>query len=1157
MKSISLDDKYLLEDAPIFLSGAQAIARLAIDQRRRDAFAGLNTAGFVSGYRGSPLGGVDTALWQAAPVLSTYDIHFEPGLNEEIAATAVSGSQQVELFGSRYDGVFGIWYGKNPGLDRAADALKHANAVGTAAHGGVLAIAGDDPGAASSSLPNQCDQAFISALIPVLSPSNLEEVIRFGLIGFSLSRYSGLWIGLKAVADTIECTGSIAAPGRAFHCSIPNDFELPPGGLGARWPDERWDQDARLLNWRLPAARAFARANELDRIAFGHAGRRMTIVTAGKAYTDVRQALDELGIDEDAANALGLAVYKVGMVWPLEADRISDAVEGVEEVVVVEERRAVIEPQLKEIAYNWPADRRPTIVGKRDEAMRVLVPEQGELSPSIVACAIGDRLKRLGLSPRSATRLRTLEHRRIQERQQTPIVGRIPHFCSGCPHARSTRVLEDDLAMAGIGCHSLRVWMPKGQTMILPQMGGEGASWLGIAPFARKTHIFQNLGDGTFAHSGSLAIRAAVAAKRNITFRIFYNQATAMTGGQPIEGGPGVADIVRQIAAEGVARIAIVSDQRKDYGRDVRRMRGVSIHHRNDYEGVQSELRNVPGVSAIVYDQICATEKRRLVKRGKMPAPQTRPFINARVCDGCGDCGERSNCAAILPLDTEFGRKRRIDQSSCNVDMSCLEGLCPSFVTVQGAQLRRALPAAEIGRVEPPPPTHADRRADLVVVGIGGTGVMTIGAVAGMAAHLAGMACSVLDNTGMARKGGAVSSHIRIAPSPDEILASRIPDCKASLMLVCDVIAATAPATLAKIEPGRTYVVANANIVPTFNQRLDPDDRSEAAPIRQRILGAAGDDRCEFIEATAMAERMLGDSIYANMLMFGYAFQKGLVPLPAEAIEEAIALNEANVSMNRLAFALGRRIALDPSAARAFVDGRDDDADESLQAMIDRRAAFLVNYQDDDYARRFRDVVARANAAERAVCGARDEFARTVARNLFRLMAIKDEYEVGRLYTDGEFDRALQDQFVGSYKLRYHMAPPFLAWPARTNGRVAKWTFGPWLRPVLKVLAAMRRLRGTPFDIFGWSVERRLERSLIADYQTLIEELIGGLRSDNHDLAVEIAGLHEGIRGYGSVKAAGIVRIRQRQGELMVAYRACVGGKGHSRDRVDATAACT
>ena len=1138
MRSVSLDDKYLAEDQSIFLAGAQAVVRLALDQRRRDARAGLKTAGFVSGYRGSPLGGVDTALWRAAPILSAHDIHFEPGLNEEIAATAVGGSQQAALFGSRYDGIFGIWYGKNPGVDRAADALKHANAVGTSTHGGVLAIAGDDPGATSSSLPNQCDHAFIAALIPVLSPASLQEVLSFGLIGFDLSRYSGLWVGLKTVADTIECTGSVAAPASSARCATPNDFELPSGGLNARWPDERWDQDARLLKWRLPAARAFARANEIDRLAFGRAGRRVTIVTSGKAYADVRQALDELGIDEDLANAVGLAIYKVGMVWPLEPERLRDAVEGAEEVIVVEERRAIIEPQLKDIAYNWPADRRPLVVGKRDEAMKILFPEVGELSPTLIAYALGARLARLGLPPRIGARLQSIE-RRGAAACAPAAISRIPHFCSGCPHARSTRVPDGSVALAGIGCHSLRVWMPDSRTMVLPQMGGEGASWLGIAPFVRTNHVFQNLGDGTYVHSGSLAIRAAVAARRNITFRILYNQATAMTGGQPVEGAPDVRDIVRQIAAEGVARIAIVSDEAKSYGADVTEIRGVSVHLRDELDLVQRELRDTAGVSAIVYDQICATEKRRLIKRGEARAPQARPFINARVCEGCGDCMRRSNCAAILPLDTPLGLKRQIDISSCNVDLSCLDGFCPSFVTVEGGDLRHAAPAAQTADGALPKASSAGPRADIVVAGVGGTGVMTIGAVAGMAAHLAGVGCSVLDNTGIARKGGAAATHIRISAAADDIGASRIADGAATLLIACDVIASTAPATLAKIERGRTFVVANANAAPTFNQRLDPDDRFDAEPLRQQLRDAAGAARCDFIPATDMAERILGDAIYANMLMFGYAFQKGLAPLPAEAIDEAIALNGVDVEANKRAFAIGRRAALDPGAA--FVGGDERNGEEELDAIIERHADFLADYQDERYARRYREVVARARRADLAIGGPGEDFARAVARSLFRLMAVKDEYEIGRLYTDGEFERALERRFERGYKLRYHMAPPFMARPDKATGGIAKWTFGPWLRPVLKTLSAMRRLRGTPFDLFGRTAERRLERSLVSDYEELVETLVRGLRPDSRRLAVEIAGLHESIRGFGHVKFAKITEIKRREAELIAVFARSTG----------------
>ena len=1144
MRPVSLEDKYLLEGQPVFLSGAQTIVRLALDQKRRDVDARLNTAGYVSGYRGSPLGGVDTAFWNASSVLNAHDIHFEPGLNEEIAATAVSGSQQVASFDSPYDGAFGIWYGKNPGVDRAADALKHANAIGTAKHGGVLAIAGDDPGAASSSLPNQCDHAFIAALIPILSPSSLEEVIEFGLTGFALSRYTGLWVGLKTVSDTIECTRSILTPVRTSRCVTPNDFELPSGGLNIRWPDDRWSQDERLLKWRLPAAHAFARVNGIDRFTFGDKGRRVTIVTSGKAYVDVRQALDELGIDEQLANALGIAVYKIGMVWPLETERTRDAIEGAEEVVVVEERRGVIEPQLKDMTYNWPANRRPVIVGKRDEAMRVLFPENGELSPTLVACVLGARLERLGLPQRVIERLRSIERRRDDAGLFAPLVTRVPHFCAGCPHARSTQVPEGSIALAGIGCHSLRVWMPESRTMILPQMGGEGASWFGIAPFTSTNHVFQNLGDGTYVHSGSLAIRAAVAARCNITFRILYNQATAMTGGQKIEGNPGVSEIVRQVLAEGASRVAVIADESRRYQSDIATIPGVSTHHRRDLDLVQRELRATPGVTIIVYDQMCATEKRRLAKRGKTPAPRVRPFINERVCEGCGDCGAYSNCAAILPLDTPIGRKRRIDQSSCNVDLSCIEGFCPSFVTVEGQQLQGT---ARLPNIDEPmqEPAIAQPLANIVATGVGGTGVMTIGAVAGMAAHIIDVGCTVLDNTGMARKGGAVSSHIRISAAGDQLHGSRIPDGRATLLLACDMIAATAAEILAKIERGRTFVIANANTTPTFIQRLDPDDRFNPSPLLERLQAAAGAERCDAIPASEMAEEMLGDSIYANMLMFGYAFQKGLAPLSTEAIDRAIALNGTAVDANRLAFKIGRRAAIERGISHT--DDRGGGEADNLDALIETHATFLCEYQDQRYAQRYRDVVARAREADQAGGGGRrEEFAMTVASTLFRLMAIKDEYEIGRLYTDGEFERSLARRFSGDYKVRYHFAPPLLAWPGK-DGRIRKWTFGPWIRPVLKTLAAMRRLRGTRFDGFGWTTERRLERKLVLDYESLVSRLARDLTPDNRRVAVEAASLYGTIRGFGHVKRATIDKAKLREAELMAAFDDLVASKANRR----------
>ncbi len=1137
MTPVSLDDKYTLERGQIYLSGVQTIVRLALDQRRRDARAGLATGGFISGYRGSPLGGVDFALWQAASLFKANDIHFEPGLNEEIAATAVSGTQQIAAIGrSKFSGVFGIWYGKNPGLDRASDAIKHGNAVGASAHGGVLVISGDDPGATSSSLPNQCDQAFITAGIPVLSPANVGEILRFGLIGIALSRYAGCWTGMKTVGDTVECTETIAVDPDAPRIMLPNDFAMPPQGLSARWPDERWGQDARLLNFRLPAAKAFARANSLDGVAFGGGARRLAIVTSGKAYGDVRQALAQLGIDEAVAAALGIFIYKVGMVWPLEPERIRDALDGVDDVIVVEERRAVIEPQLKDLAYNWPADRRPRIVGKTDERGAPLLPESGELSPSLVALALGKRLGRLDPPARVTERLGMIE-RQQEEIARAPSQIRVAHFCAGCPHAVSTRVPDGSLAIGGIGCHSLRLWMPDSKTALLPQMGGEGAAWLGMAPFVEAKHIFQNLGDGTYAHSGSLGIRAAVAAGYNITFRLLYNEATAMTGGQPVEGGFSVAQIAQQILAEGVERIAIVSDEHGRHSGLSALGGGVSVHHRDELDIIQRELRDCPGVSAIIYDQVCATEKRRRRKRGSVPPPPVRAFINTRVCEGCGDCVEQSSCAAIRPVETPFGRKREIDQSACNADLSCLKGFCPSFVTVEGGELRRPTVANAEFKVPLPATPALAGPCDIIIDGIGGTGVITIGAVLGMAAHMTGYGACVLDNTGLARKGGAVSSHVRIFSRPDHGHGSRIADRGATLMLACDLVTTASPASFAKIDRGRTRVIGNADLAPTLQQRLDPDSSLDTSPLRDAIVDAAGAPQCEFIAATEIAEQALGDSIYANMVIFGFAWQKGLVPLAFKTIDEAIALNGTAVEANRLAFAWGRRAAHDPAAIEQLLRPLRTDADpSSLDALVRGYADELTAYQDAAYAQRYIALVERVRAAERRADRVDGPLAFAVARGHFRLLAIKDEYEVARLYSDGAFAQDLQRRFSGPYKIRFHMAPPVLARPDRATGHVRKQNYGAWMGRLFPLLARMRVLRGTWLDVFGYTGERRTERRLIGEYEQTIERLLAGLTADNYQLAEEVAALPERIRGFGHVKIGNIARAKQCEAELLAAF---------------------
>ena len=1130
----SLDDKYDLAQGRVFLSGTQAIVRLLLEQRRRDQRSGHNTAGFVSGYRGSPLGGLDTALWQAGQRLAAHHIHFEPGLNEELAATAVTGSQQVGIAGAaRYAGVFGLWYAKNPGVDRAGDALKHGNAAGTSALGGVLAFSGDDPGATSSSMPNQCDQAFMSALMPVISPATVEEIIEYGLLGYALSRYSGLWIGVKTVADVVESSAVIAVDSQRPAIAYPEDHALPSGGLSIRLAESRWDQDARMLEHRLPAAKAFARANRLDRIVFGSLRPRIGIVASGKAYQDVRQALDALGIDAARAQELGLALYKVGMPWPLESQSVREFALGLEEVIVVEERRSFIEMQMKEQAFNWPAEQRPVIVGKTDETGAPLLPELGELSGTRVAIALGNRLLRRGVA--LGERVARIESALQHQQSSATVPARLPHFCAGCPHARSTRVPEGSFAMGGIGCHSLRLWMPDSATKFMLQMGGEGANWMGLAPFVEAQHVFQNLGDGTYAHSGSLAIRAAVAARRNITFRILYNGATAMTGGQPVEGMLSVPQITQQLHAEGVGRIAVVTDERDKYSTGTRFAPGTTLHHRDEFDRLQRELREVPGVTALVYDQVCATEKRRHRKRGELPQASVRAFINERVCEGCGDCVEQSQCAAVMPVETWLGRKRRIDQSSCNVDLSCLNGFCPSFVTVEG-MLRHAAGATAASSPEPSQ-AALDEPYGILIDGIGGTGVITLGAILGTAASLEAKACSVLDNTGIARKGGAVSTHVRLARDPAMLHAARIADGGAALVLACDVVASATPLSLAKIRHGATRVVINEDAVPTLNQRLDPDCAFDAAGTGAAILQAAGAGQCDFVGASAIAEHLVGDAIYANMVMLGYAYQRGLVPLGLAAIDRAIEMNGAEIENNRLAFAWGRRAAHDrPSVEAALRPHRAEAVEQDLDALLEKRSAFLVDYQDAVYAKRYRDLVARVRAAEARLGTTGEPLAGAVASGFFRLLAYKDEYEVARLYSDGAFRDELKRKFAGDPKLHYHLAPPSIARRDPLTGHLLKRAYGPWMATAFGWLARLRRLRGTWLDPFGYTEERQMERHLIVEYENTIVQLLVALAPANHRLAVELALLPERMRGFGHVKQKNVDAAEKRKAELLAEF---------------------
>ncbi|MHA1568815.1 MAG: indolepyruvate ferredoxin oxidoreductase family protein, partial [Alphaproteobacteria bacterium] len=925
LAAVSLDDKYALESGRVYLSGTQALIRLPMMQRQRDLRAGLDTAGYISGYRGSPLGGYDLGLWQAKKFLEQHHIRFEPGLNEDLAATAVWGTQQTEIFGgARYDGVFGIWYGKNPGVNRCGDVFSHATAAGTSAHGGVLAISGDDPGATSSSLPNQCEQAFIASMMPVLNPAGVREFIEFGLIGFALSRFWGAWVGFTTGADTIESSGSVEVDPDRAPIVPPNDFEMPPDGLSARWPDDRFSQDSRLQNFKLPAAQAFARANGLDRVVLGGKRRRFGVATTGKAYLDTRQALEELGIDDKVAEEIGLVLYKVGMTWPLEPKRARGFADGLEEIFVVEERRPLIETQLKEQAYNWDASARPRIVGKTDESGAALLPPTGEFNPMMLARAIGARIQRMGGHPRVSERLARLDARAADAAPKGAEIVRVPHFCAGCPHARSTVVPEGSTAMTGIGCHSLVMWMPGRNTITITHMGGEGVTWVGAEHFVDVDHMFQNLGDGTYYHSGLLAIRAAVAAKTNITYKILYNDAVAMTGGQPVEGSPSVAGITKQLHAEGVGRIAVVSDEPDKYPVAAGFAPGVSTHHRDEMDALQRELREWPGVSAIVYDQVCATEKRRRRKRGEYPMADVRPFINDLVCEGCGDCSEKSTCIAVAPLETELGRKRVIDQSACNTDLSCVDGFCPSFVTVHGGAPRKresgiAPEKRDTGATSLPAPATAalDGVYGVMVGGVGGTGVITIGALLGMAAHLEGKEVSVLDNTGMARKGGAVTTQVQIAERGGAIAAPRIAAGNAELVIGCDMVVSASAEVLATIRQGQTRAVVNGHPASTSAVVFDPDAPTGAEAMRALIAERAGEGQTDFIDATRLATALLGDSIYSNLLLLGYACQKGLLPVGLDAVERAIEMNGIAVDANMRAFAWGRRAAHDAAAAEA------------------------------------------------------------------------------------------------------------------------------------------------------------------------------------------------------------------------------------------------
>lgn len=1144
---VTLDDKFNVQDGWIYLTGTQALTRLPIQQAIRDKAAGLNTGGFISGYRGSPLGRYDMELWAQKKLLERHNIHFMPGINEDLAATAVWGAQYVgQIPGAKVDGVFSIWYGKGPGTDRSTDALRHLGVAGANKNGGVLAIAGDDHGVKSSTVYNFSDPIFIATGMPVLYPSNTQELLELGLHGIALSRFSGCAVGFKVHNDVVEGGGSVFvgpdAPAIVLP-EIPPAPELGPEGRNLRVFDPPLVGEERLVNHRLPAAIAYARANHLNYVVREVRDARLGILSAGKSFQDVMQSLAGLDLSEDRQTQLGIRVGKVGMTWPLDPEFIREFAAGLDAILVVEEKRGILEDQLKAILYDLALPNRPRIVGKYDNAQafapergEVILQGWGELSSASISRAIFVQLCKLNRDLSNILPKPPAAERGAATDPGTP--NRSPGFCSGCPHNRSTQVPDGSRAIAGIGCHGMAAYSDPAKTLpIFAQMGAEGVHWLGQHKFTDEKHVFANIGDGTYFHSGFLAIRQSIAAKANITYKILVNGFVSMTGGQPIDGELSVHQIVTELTAEGAKAIFILTDDLDRYG-DVGLPVGVSLLPRTDLDAVMRRCRETEGVSIIVYDQPCATERRRLRKRGKWADPAKRSFINAAVCEGCGDCSKVSNCMSIEPLETEFGRRRKINQSSCNKDFSCIEGFCPSFVTVYGGSLRKAkkdgFSDVDFPDLPMPKIPQLTRDHSILLTGVGGTGVVTVGQVLGMAAHVEGLAVSVLDVTGLAQKYGAVMSHVRVAPAAEQLHATRIADAEADVVIGCDLVVTAGAEALARLKPGQSRVVVASDLVPTTDFSRNPDWHMDQGALIQRIRDRCGGGNLLAIEGLRIGASLMGDTLAANMFMLGVAWQMGYVPLSLRSITKAIELNNVQVDFNKGSFLWGRRAAVNLDAVeKAAVNASwrpPKRIDMSSTAIVERSMAYLTDYQDTTYAQRYKALVDRAIAAEKSR-GLDDRFSTAVARYYFKLLAIKDEFEVARLFSSDTFRKELQATFEGNYKIRFNVG----AWPfggVDQSGRAYKKEVGPWLMTAFRLLKRFRRLRGTVLDPFRNNTERKLALRLLADYEAEIEMLIVTLGKETVDRAVALASLPEKIRGYGHVRERHVAQVEKERAAI-------------------------
>ncbi len=1147
--SVRLDDKYLLPRGRVFMTALQALTRLPMLQRERDRAAGVNSAGFVSGYRGSPVAGLDHALHEAHELLESHQVRFVPGVNEEIAATACWGTHQLQLLPEpKVQGIFAMWYGKGPGVDRCVDVFKHANHAGTTPHGGVLVVVGDDHAARSSAVAHQSEHVFSACGMPVLAPADVQDILDFGLLGWAMSRYAGLWVGFKLEANVVESSATVLIDPQRAQPRVPS-YALPPDGLHLRWPDNQVAQEHRMQAHKIYAAVAFARANGIDRLVVDPPQARLGLIACGKAWADLRQALDLLGIDDARAAELGLRLYKVGMPWPLEAEGARAFARGLQEILVIEEKRQIIEYQIKEMLYDRPDEQRPRVVGKFDEVGewpappgQWLLPPTLELDAKVVARAVALRLARVSGDAYWLERARALE---------PPIaapeaaLARTPWFCPGCPHSRSTRVPEGSTAFGGVGCHLMAMWMER-STLAVSQMGGEGAAWIGMAPQAGVPHVFANMGDGTYFHSGVLAIRAAVAARVNITYKLLYNGAVAMTGGQPIDGELPLSRLTQQLAAEGVARIVVLADERRPRLDDYRDLApGVEVRQRDQFEATQLELREVSGVSVLVFDQACATEQRRRIKRGSAVPPEEHVFINEMVCEGCGDCVVKSACLSVVSVATEFGSRRRIDPQTCNQDLACLKGLCPSLVTVRGARLRRPRlpPAPDTSGLPHPVLPTLERPWSILTAGVGGSGVVTVGALLGMAAHLDGRGVTVLDVTGLAQKGGAVASHVRIARTQELLHAVHIEPGGADALLAADLLVAAGPEMRRRLEPGRTRAVINLAEAPTGAFTRDPDLPFPAATAESRLNAALGGAPLARYDFRRLAQALLGEAIAGNIMLLGSAWQFVLIPLSLEALQRAVELNAIEVQSNLDALAWGRALVCDAAAVEAIA-ARHEGAPPwrqptaSLAERIARREAQLQGSHGAAVLRRYRHLLARVRDAERRCAPDSERLTEAVALQSYRMLAHKDVYEVARLHNDPGFRRHLEQVFEGDFKVTLHLAPPGFARTDPVSGEPVKRRWGAPGWWALHLLARLRRLRGSALDPFARGSEARLAQALRDEYLAAITAVAEGLRPGTLALALELAQVPAQARGYGAIFERGAQTARQRLHELRQRFEA-------------------